>query len=117
MNLELKNKWCAALRGGEFKQGKGALVYIDEEGLKYCCLGVLGAISGGHINYDLHGATAIIWNGEKYFTHLNFDQGGLGINTQITLMKLNDDEKRTFSEIADWIEENVMVVGEKSGTS
>lgn len=37
MNPEVKAKWVAALRSGEFQQGKNALK--SEEG--YCCLGVL----------------------------------------------------------------------------
>jgi hypothetical protein len=37
MNPEIKQKWIAALRSGEYKQGKGGL--RNTEG--YCCLGVL----------------------------------------------------------------------------
>lgn len=37
MDSEIKEKWVAALRGGEFEQGQGAL---SEYG-NYCCLGVL----------------------------------------------------------------------------
>ena len=38
MNKEIKEKWVAALRSGEYEQGKGMLK--TEDG-KYCCLGVL----------------------------------------------------------------------------
>lgn len=37
MKLEIKEKWVAALRSGEYKQGTGQLRYQDN----YCCLGVL----------------------------------------------------------------------------
>lgn len=37
MKPEIKTKWIAALRSGEYKQGKMFLKHADE----YCCLGVL----------------------------------------------------------------------------
>lgn len=37
MKPEIKAKWVAALRSGEYKQGHGALRYEDS----FCCLGVL----------------------------------------------------------------------------
>lgn len=37
MNVKIKEKWLAALRSGEYKQGQDAL----RSGDKYCCLGVL----------------------------------------------------------------------------
>jgi hypothetical protein len=39
---ELKSKWIAALRSGEYKQGKGYL----RDGDTWCCLGVLATIQG-----------------------------------------------------------------------
>ena len=42
MNPEVKEKWLAALRSGEYQHGKNRLVTVNEEGkLTYCCLGVL----------------------------------------------------------------------------
>lgn len=37
MNQEIKTKWLADLRSGEFEKGKG---YLKRDG-KFCCLGVL----------------------------------------------------------------------------
>lgn len=37
MNPEVKAKWVAALRSGEYKQGREQLKYGNE----FCCLGVL----------------------------------------------------------------------------
>jgi hypothetical protein len=37
MNQDIKDKWVAALRSGEYKQGKRKLRNKD----KFCCLGVL----------------------------------------------------------------------------
>lgn len=39
---ELKDKWIAALRSGEFKQCSGVL----HDGESHCCLGVLAVICG-----------------------------------------------------------------------
>ena len=45
MNRELMKKWIAALRSGEYAQGKDYLYHPDENGDEaYCCLGVLQAI-------------------------------------------------------------------------
>lgn len=38
MNARVKELWLAALRGGEYVQGKGTLC---REGKEFCCLGVL----------------------------------------------------------------------------
>lgn len=39
MNAEVKQKWTAALRGGEYKQARKQL--RSDDGSGYCCLGVL----------------------------------------------------------------------------
>jgi hypothetical protein len=42
MDAAIKAQWLAALRSGDYRQGKGALHYIDPEGDSFlCCLGVL----------------------------------------------------------------------------
>ena len=41
MNTEIKTKWIAALRSGNYKQGFKRLHYKGEWGDVYCCLGVL----------------------------------------------------------------------------
>lgn len=39
---DVKNQWLAALRSGEYEQGKGVLRRVGTSGNKeYCCLGVL----------------------------------------------------------------------------
>ena len=38
MNQEIKEKWVAALRSGEYQQGQNVLRTKDD---KFCCLGVL----------------------------------------------------------------------------
>jgi hypothetical protein len=111
MNQEIKQKWVAALRSGEYVQGLGALNISG----KFCCLGVL---------CDLHAKeTGNVWKGEdgvllpkkkKYeeqtavlpkvvqrwaeLPHNNPDIPG-----RRSLASLNDAGK-TFIEIADLIE-------------
>lgn len=42
INEEIKAKWVAALRSGEYKQGRGSLRKVDSKGVdRFCCLGVL----------------------------------------------------------------------------
>lgn len=42
MNEEIKKRWVAALRSGEYKQGRDKLCDLDTN--SYCCLGVLSEI-------------------------------------------------------------------------
>lgn len=62
MNQEIKNKWIAALKSGEYKQGKGRLRNLDNT---FCCLGVL---------CDLHsketGNQFTESEGESYFHYM-----------------------------------------------
>lgn len=50
MNPEIRARWTAALRSGEYQQGLEALRQVDEDGdYEFCCLGVLcelGAAAG-----------------------------------------------------------------------
>lgn len=42
MNPEIKAKWVAALRSGEYKQTTGVLTEVNDDGTtSHCCLGVL----------------------------------------------------------------------------
>lgn len=57
MKADVKVKWIAALRSGDYEQGKGAL---HKDG-KFCCLGVLCDLAKKDLNMDwttLEGAEA-----------------------------------------------------------
>lgn len=41
MNQEVKTKWLAALRSGEYEQGREQLHYQSKSRESFCCLGVL----------------------------------------------------------------------------
>ena len=88
MNPEIKARWLRDLRSGEFKQGLNMLRNeIDNE---YCCLGVLCKSADVRWSY-----------------YILKDEVGVSDKVQSTLMALNDEEKKSFTEIADWIEENL----------
>lgn len=88
MDPELKQKWIAALKSGEYKQGKACL-HNEEQGT-YCCLGVLNKVAA----YGYPG-----------------DNAGLGdeldARVQNQLMHMNDSKGYSFEGIANWIEENL----------
>ena len=101
MNREVKKRWVAALRSGEYEQTAGKL--RDEVG--FCCLGVL---------YDIE---ADDWwenvGGPCWLTHKDgmgarlpewlSDQVGISIDDQSYLAGMNDNGK-TFKQIAAYIE-------------
>jgi hypothetical protein len=119
MDTKLKEKWLAALRGGDYKQGQDML--RSEDGSCFCCLGVLCDIIGPNewsINKvdECDGMTYFGWVHPNGYGHndalfgdalLDYDFSnsiGLGVDEQRDLAGMND-EGRTFEEIADYIEE------------
>lgn len=90
MDANLKAKWIEALRGGEFKQCTTVLCDDKtEEYPMYCCLGVLCVVA--HMPPDA-----------ESYAQLNYMVGGYQ-----PLVNLNDEEGKSFPEIADWIEANI----------
>lgn len=113
MNPEVKHRWIDALRSGKYKQIKVNL----KSKTGFCSLGVLVDLFLLEKNLDwklyidhsefngndshLHNRV-ITWNdivtwanGSNYFDVSNL------------LIKMNDEEGKTFQEIADYIEENL----------
>jgi hypothetical protein len=104
VDQEIKTRWVEALRSGRYQQVTGKL--RTEEG--YCCLGVLCVAAelsissdGFHVEED--------YEDEDYdedgYAPLNALVGGKSIVK--ALYGLNDDERKTFPEIADYIEANL----------
>jgi hypothetical protein len=120
-------KWVAALRSGEYEQGKGAL-HLDG---RYCCLGVACDLSktGEWLRQESRNLT-----GEVSAHSLTYRCGGEGSTTAmppkvqewlgivgpdpmvrvrwdtnpLPLSAVNDIEGLSFSEIADLIEEKYL---------
>lgn len=101
MNPELKAKWIAALRSGDYKQGRGVLRSPDES---FCCLGVLCDISGMgqwiRRSYYADGTDgyACLPAAVSRVAALSISEGRLA--------KMNDHGK-SFADIADYIEANL----------
>lgn len=130
---ENRAKWVAALRSGEYKQGKGKL---RTRGNTYCCLGVacaIGVVGAGKwvktAPIEDHSPPAYPWifvvddpepdpdefdefvwsrslTAELHGEQL--DRLGLSPHQQETLILMNDGQagskRASFSEIADYIE-------------
>ena len=107
MNPDVKAKWVAALRSGEYEQGR---VYLHDEDDRYCCLGVLCAIAPATVNVKrnvdgrvagqtLHTQrTVMVWADVLAFG------GDVEIDGCWGPLIWHNDHGRTFAEIADAIE-------------
>lgn len=101
MKKTISAKWITALRSGKYKQGRFALKHMEED--TYCCLGVLCEISGKTYKPDDAALTQEIadWAGLKEcHGFIEFKRGNL------SLIRLNDERKRSFKQIAAYIERN-----------
>lgn len=109
MQKELKNKWISALRSGRYRQGD---TYLRSDSNDYCCLGVLLCASGfrwkrsdvgGYLNGkhdDSHGGS----DNHTELTAAQLKRFGISGAQMETLMCMNDNSKKSFKEIADYIE-------------
>jgi len=81
-------KWIEALRSGEYKQCTGQFHLGD----RHCCLGVAQIIGDLKASYS------------ELETYYELDYH----NDLITFENLNDVDRRTFPQIADYIEEHYL---------
>lgn len=106
MDRELRDKWVAALRSGEYKQGLNQLRGKDEDGTDtFCCLGVLCDVvdpNGWH-GWDGYWA---LWSreGDEAPFAVNVPEDILAASAGSRLIDLNDRERLGFKGIADYIE-------------
>ena len=112
LNKDNVRKWVAALRSGQYKQGDSCLYMRGVE--RYCCLGVACEISGvvRHAQdpgfyFDPDNISDIACN---YLPKAV--QAWLGVEEQNPIIggqyatTLNDQQEKTFLQIADLIEEH-----------
>lgn len=116
MNPTVKAQWLEALRSGKYKQTTRALCELNDDGTYgYCCLGVLCDIVAPG---DWQGAEVMnMTDGQhRYRRHLSHASmpstdvivaAGLHHSQSDKLAILNDEEKYTFEQIADYIEQNL----------
>lgn len=99
------DKWLVALRSGEYKQITNYLKTPDG----YCCIGVLCDL----VNHDAWDDPNVAgsWSSWKSGA-ITFEAGlppaFLPDAVQCKLIHLNDADGKSFSEIADWIEQNAI---------
>lgn len=101
---EFGTKWIEALRSGEYGQVRNKLSGGDGD---YCCLGVackIVNITDEEILWHNHTIICGDWAYDKGIpTELDDD-------LHVTCTTMNDEDKLSFSEIADWIETNVELI-------
>lgn len=103
---ELRADWIAALRSGEYEQGRGNLIRKDGEKSLYCCLGVAGRLIG-ITDKELIEGDSDPYRTIKEAYGLHADLGHPKNKDDFTpLYILNDSYKKTFTEIANVIEQN-----------
>lgn len=112
MDEELKAKWVAALRSGEYKQARGEMLSSDGG---MCCLGVLERICGTPVetiakyNYDITITKPGVDRNSP--DQSDWELRDIPIDVRNTLADLNDGRsgkrEHSFAEIADYIEANL----------
>lgn len=100
MKKELKGKWVAALRSGEYKQGKFSL--CNDAG-EHCCLGVLHRVAG--VDPLSNDETHVLWN--TGWSPQTRELLGKDDAHHLYPLTHQNDRGDSFSKIADYIEENV----------
>lgn len=99
LDPEFKAKWLAALRSGEYKQGRFELYKAMTD--RYCCLGVAGLLCG----YTKEGMDG--WNCLQSFVNApELIRVGAQNGVAASLIEMND-QGHSFAEIADYIEANL----------
>jgi hypothetical protein len=116
MPQELKDKWVAALRSGEYKQGKHCLHGILNN--TFCCLGVLEHVADGECETSDTGLPTQKWcedHNVNFNGHLVKEGKPAGFYPVLDICncgatpayKANDTLEMNFNEIADLIESQV----------
>lgn len=119
MKVEWKDKWLKALRSGKYTQTRGVLNRTIESSERsgtpvgMCCLGVLCDVFakeglGEWKGIDVDGDRKFIYKDHTQVTQPPYsllEEIGLSDTAVETLIGLNDRQRKSFDEIADWIEQ------------
>lgn len=110
MDPEVKVQWLAALRSGNFMQATGELKCDHGS----CCLGVLAEINGDLVPSDkvifspgAHKFHNLAHPGSSSHNMVPVGYCGLTSEAIDVLWPMNDNQGKSFTQIADWIEENL----------
>lgn len=126
MNPEVKSAWLTALRSGNYVQTRFNLERIDSDGTsKFCCLGVLCDIAekeniiDRRVYPDSYNCAVYGPSLPQFAFDLDFSSrtgtlpdevsywAKLDTKSENSLVELNDGQRLSFDEIADWIEVNI----------
>ncbi len=110
MNLDAKQKWVAALRSGEFRQGLNRLQTGDDDDA-YCCLGVACIVAereGVDVRRWSVGRQRLRGADLRYQPDvLKWLAASASTLRCSELIDLNDNVRVSFEEIADYIEKEL----------
>lgn len=114
MNKEIKQKWVKALRSGKYKQTRSKLKSTNG---RFCCLGVLcdiyakenGLRCSRHndVAMGIFDSLELLPDEIKDWADVDNDPILYLKEGTKTLTCLNDEDGKSFKEIADLIEENL----------
>lgn len=101
LTKKFKRDWVKALRSGKYKQGQRTLLRDN----KYCCLGVACVVAGVK---NVPRSPVISEFSKRLSVLPEILKGGINYNRVVNkLVDMNDVRRKSFNEIADWIEENL----------
>jgi len=116
MNADIKARWVAALRSGDYKQGRATMRQRTPDGDTFCCLGVLSdlAVKGGvceweafnEKTYGINDISGSLPTKVMEWAGLDYCNPWLD-SIALDAIRANDGDKLTFNEIATAIEENL----------
>lgn len=100
VNAEFIKKWIGALVSGDYAQGREALKSHDK---RYCCLGVACEVAGRKSKFiPVYGLYK--FGAETVNISFRFQKTiGLTDEDVSTLIVMNDNQKKSFKEIATWL--------------
>lgn len=107
MDAEIKRKWVAALRSGDYEQGDCQLKKRVRSGrVQHCCLGVLSEIAGREERFE-NGTYVFGPKGDVAYLDKDFlDEVGLTGEMEGRLAYFNDNG-RSFNWIAAYIDRHL----------
>lgn len=111
MKKSLKSRWLKALRSGEYKQARGNLEVLNDDGSVNgnCCLGVLCRVAKIKAVRPRKAYFIKFRGSSDFLPKVLLKEFGLTEEEHEILYTMNDAEGRWFSTIANWIEKNIPV--------
>ena len=107
MDPLVKRRWVSALRSGNYRQGRRALMTHDNH---HCPFGVLYKLMGFSFLPTIPGSTEwmVVGVGAIYIPDPTLlDLVGLTEDSVTEILCMNEEDGKSFADIADWIETNL----------